>query len=87
MGDDEDKSLPASTEDPGTEIVVRNVRDLEHMSDAEMLGEDYAEWLRKRKAAARTTATKGYDVRLRAESAMAEAEEQLKKAEDKLGQS
>ncbi|MEM9839439.1 MAG: hypothetical protein AAF830_09845 [Pseudomonadota bacterium] len=81
----DDDNTPVPTTGPGAEIVAKSVRDLETMSDTDLLGQDYPEWLKGRKAAARTTVTKGFDERLRAEDAMAEAEELLKKAEAKLG--
>ena len=83
--DDPDTPVPVPAEGPGSEIVAHSRRELEQMSDAELLGEDYAAWLARRKMEARTTVTKGYDARLRAEEAMAKAEEILKRAEAKLG--
>jgi len=82
---DELPPLPIPSEGPGAEIVVRSSADLGRLSDEELLGADYQGWLERQKTQARTTVTKGYDVRLKADDAMARAEEVLAKLEKTRG--
>lgn len=73
--------LPVPTEGPGAEVIARTAGDLKRMSDDDLLGPDYQAWLTRRRTEARTTVTKGFDVRLKADDVMARAEEILAKVE------
>mgnify|MGYP006266236449 CR=1 FL=1 len=78
--------LPVPKDGPGAEIVARSRRDIETMTDAELLGGDYSAWLGRQKARAQATAARGQDARLRAEKAMAAAEAQLARLEARRGE-
>ena len=82
---DELPPLPVPTEGPGAEIVARTSGDLNRMSDDDLLGPDYQAWLARRKTDARTTVTKGFDVRLKADEVMARAEDVLAKLGKRVG--
>jgi hypothetical protein len=73
-------SSPASKE-----VVARSKQDIEGMSDRELLGADYGDWLKAEKRKAKVTLARGGEARLRAEAAIEKAEASLKKAEGQDG--
>lgn len=82
MANDDKKLTPSSG--AGSEVVVRSQKDLENLSDEELLGTDYKEWLRRRKADAAATLGGGETARERAEEAMKKAETTMKRAKGAL---
>lgn len=68
----------------GGEIIVRSAKDLENLTDAELLGKDYQAWLRRRKKEAEATLRSGLSARERAERAMKDAEQTVERAKKAL---
>ncbi|GGY46902.1 hypothetical protein [Parvularcula lutaonensis] len=62
-----------------------HARDLRRVSDKELLGPDYKEWLRKRRSGIDETLRKGRETRSRAEKAIEDAERMLGKSEEVFG--
>ncbi|MEE4208674.1 MAG: hypothetical protein V2I43_05360 [Parvularcula sp.] len=80
MTDERPPAMPARSGDEGGAIVARRPADIAAMSDEELLGEDYDEWLGEQKNETSRVLSRGQAQRSRAEFAMRKAEASLEKA-------